>query len=111
MHPQSFRRQKQRSTNCLEISNLSQNSRSVENFLRRKVDVSKLCSLVNDEDTGYVLPRYVIVDDLDILLSRLQIHSHVHDGSYETRMQIHHHARQGFGQKVQEESTMAEVAQ
>jgi hypothetical protein len=44
-------------------------SRSVENFLRRKVDVSKLCSLVNDEDTDTSLPRYVIVDDLDILLA------------------------------------------
>jgi hypothetical protein len=33
------------------------------------VDVSKLCSLVDDQDTDTNLPRYVVVDDLDILLA------------------------------------------
>jgi hypothetical protein len=44
-------------------------------------------------------PRYLIG-------SRLQIHSHVHDGSYETRM-IHHHDKDSARKfKLKKESTM-----
>jgi hypothetical protein len=43
-------------------------TRSVENFFRRKVCVTKLCNpaAAADDDT---LPRYVVIDDLDILLA------------------------------------------
>lgn len=44
-------------------------TKSVENFMRRKVDVTKLCTMSDDGDTDLNLPRYIIIDDLDILLA------------------------------------------